>query len=477
MNGRPRAIARIPRETGLPLSPDQESQLRMEPVTRNRSGQDLPNHTRLTLQLDGALDRQALTAAFQALLERHEAFRTTFHSSSQTDSSGASRTRLHQSIQSAATLDVSLVDLEAIDRTAQDDALREAVVADTIRPFDYAVAPLMRAALIRLNPTRHVLSVVVHHLISDYLSLQIVRSDLETFYDAFSTGHAPALAPLRVQYVDFAAWQRARLNGRTGADLLAFWREYWSRWGAAMLDVRDLSICRPQATASRADSGYASATLDAASTAQVKALTRDARLTFYMTCLAAANLVFYSYCRHPRIALWSRFGNRQATGVEGIVGWLATVHLVGVEVDEGVRIADFLQHVRAAALGAYAHQELPFSMVLRGVLAQDRTSGRSYQLSDPIPFVTFDVRTQVRSSAGGLDVTPVVLPREHSPNDLELIVFDDGDSLPLVARYAPRWFDGDAMQPLLQRFARMLALMAASPDATVGALITAAGSP
>ena len=216
----------VPRDQPLPLS---FAQQRLWFLAQMEGGNEA-YHMPLTLRLQGTLDRAALQRALDRLVWRHEALRTTFVVDGD------------QTVQRIASADIGFVlhdyDLGAEANATQQTRLHECLVDEARISFDLQHGPLIRGRLIRLSDSEHVLAVTMHHIVSDGWSMGILVRELSTLYRAYVSGLDDPLAPLPVQYADYAVWQRNWLTG----DALARQTDYWSaRWPAR----RRCWNCRP----------------------------------------------------------------------------------------------------------------------------------------------------------------------------------------------------------------------------------------
>src|SRR5205085_10309937 len=158
----------------------------------------------LAIRLDGPLDLPALAKAFQEVLCRHEVLRATF---------ATFEGQAIQLIAPPTPAPLPLVDLSALP-AAQQTGVQESLISTLAqRPFELARGPLVRGAVLRLNPQQHVLSLTLHHIIADGWSLGVLLRELSTLYAACTTAAPAPLAPLPIQYADFAPWQRTWLSG------------------------------------------------------------------------------------------------------------------------------------------------------------------------------------------------------------------------------------------------------------------------
>ncbi|MGW5698884.1 condensation domain-containing protein, partial [Streptomyces asiaticus] len=205
--GRTDAIPRADRARPLPLSFAQERLWFLHTLQPEEAGYN----SALALRLTGALDVAALSRALDALVERHEALRTTFD-----DLDG----RPVQVVRPAGPVPLPVADLTGEDGDA--GALDRLLLAEYARPFELRTGPALRALLIRLAEDAHVLLLTAHHIVTDGWSMGVLQDELCALYDA-GPGADP-LPPVPVQYPDFAVWQRERLSGAALDRQLDYWK-------------------------------------------------------------------------------------------------------------------------------------------------------------------------------------------------------------------------------------------------------------
>ncbi|MEV1178600.1 amino acid adenylation domain-containing protein, partial [Nonomuraea sp. NPDC049784] len=211
----PPPIVPVSRDGLVPLSFAQQRLWFLDQLEPGSADYNVP----IALRMSGPLDVAALRAALDAVVERHEVLRTRLV---------AVDGVAHQVVDPPSGFGLEVVELDA----EQAEAL---MAADAVTPFDLATGPLLRGRLIRLGLDEHVLSLTVHHVVSDEWSARVLRRDLMTLYQAFARGEASPLAPLPVQYADFAVWQREWLRGEVLEGQLGYWRERLE--GAPVLEL------------------------------------------------------------------------------------------------------------------------------------------------------------------------------------------------------------------------------------------------
>ncbi|MFP2913665.1 condensation domain-containing protein, partial [Pyxidicoccus sp. 3LFB2] len=187
------AIVPVPREGPLPVSFAQQRLWLIDQLQPGSPAYNIPT----ALRVAGTLDVAALESSLRALIERHESLRTTFvvHEGEPT-----------QVIHPAANFALPLVDLRALPADEREARARHLVTEEALRPFSLVTGPLIRASLLRLEPTSHVLLVTVHHIVSDAWSSGVLVRELAALYEAFLQGRPSPLPELPVQYADYAAW-------------------------------------------------------------------------------------------------------------------------------------------------------------------------------------------------------------------------------------------------------------------------------
>jgi acyl carrier protein len=206
-------LTAVPRgaESGARTAPLSFAQQRLWFLDQLEPGSSL-YHIALAVRLGGPLERAALERAFEALVHRHEALRTTFATA--------------DGLPLQVIAPPGAFALACDERPgAAEQELRELALAESERPFDLARGPLLRAALVRIARDEHLLLLTLHHIVADGWSMDVLVRELGRLYDAFASGSADGLPPLSVQYADYAGWQRAWLSGETLASELAWWKE------------------------------------------------------------------------------------------------------------------------------------------------------------------------------------------------------------------------------------------------------------
>jgi hypothetical protein len=314
----------------------------------------------VALRFVGPLDTGALAAAWAAIVDRHEVLRTRFVA--QDGVAG-------QVVAAPAGADLPLVDVSG--EAQPHGRTRDLVAEDVAAPFDLAAAPAWRARLIRTGPTDHVLSLVLHHVICDEWSVEVLRSELAERYAAFRSGDAAPLPPLTVQYRDFAAWQRDWLQGDVLDGQLAWWQER-----LAALPPLDLPTDRPRPAVLTTAGATHHFTVDPGIVDGLRAVARRSGATMFMTLLAAFDVVLGRWADQDDVAVGTPIANRTRAEVEGLIGFFVNTLVIRTDLSGDPTFDEVVRRVRAAVLGAHAHQDVPFEQLVE-MLQPDRDRSRT----------------------------------------------------------------------------------------------------
>ncbi|HLK56986.1 MAG TPA: amino acid adenylation domain-containing protein, partial [Chthonomonadaceae bacterium] len=343
----------------LPLSFSQQRLWFLDQYEPGSSVYNIPG----ALRLHGPLNVAALEHSLQEIVRRHEALRTTF---TQREGVGC------QVIQPPDAFTLPMTDLSAWDAEAREREARRLSVEEAERPFDLEHGPLFRAALLQLTPEEHILLVTMHHIVSDGWSQGILVRELTTFYRAFAAGSSSPLPDLPIQYADYAAWQRGWLDGEELERQVAYWRGHL----AEAPSLLELPTDRPRPALQTFRGEIERYELSPELTQGIKALGQNEGATLFMTLLAAFQTLLSRYSHQEDIVVGTPIANRTRAEVEGVIGlFLNTLALRG-DLSGDPSFRELLGRVREAALGAYAHQDLPFEKLVEE-LQPERTLGYS----------------------------------------------------------------------------------------------------
>ncbi|HEU4558808.1 MAG TPA: condensation domain-containing protein, partial [Longimicrobium sp.] len=307
----------------------------------------IPTHLRLT----GELNRNALLRALDRIVARHEALRTTF---TEVDA---------EQVQRIAPVEESPFQLAEHDLRGHPEAgaeLNRLIAEEPVAPFDLERGPLIRGLLIRLADDDHVLLITMHHIVSDGWSMGVFTRELSALYDAFREGRPDPLPALPIQYADYAVWQRNWING----EVLKAQAEYWKETLAGAPALLELPTDRPRPARQDFSGGDHWIELDAELSAGVKALSQRHGVTLYMTFLAAWAVVLSRLSGQDHVVIGTPVAGRGRREIEGLIGFFVNTLAIRVDLSGGPTVAELLRRVKARALEAQQHQDIPFEQVV-----------------------------------------------------------------------------------------------------------------
>ncbi|MFH9180243.1 amino acid adenylation domain-containing protein [Streptomyces albogriseolus] len=406
----------------------------------------------LGLRLYGDLDHGQLIAALTTVVARHESLRTRY-----SEDHGVP----HQIIDPAPDrVDIPLTDLTG--RADVEEEARALAREVATGSFDLAAGPLLRARLIRLAPAEHLLVLCVHHIATDGWSTGILVAELTACYAAAVAGTTPALAPLPVQYADFAVWERERASAESTERLLTYWRER-----LADLPVLDLPTDRPRP----AEQSFRGATtvlrLPDGLRTRLTELARAEQATLLSVLLAAFNALLTCCTGAKDVVVGSVFSGRDHPDIERLIGFFANTLVLRTDTSGDPAFSELVARTRETVLGAHLHQGIGFDRLVRE-LHPERDASRN-----PLFQVSFTLQNATAGSgvAGGLRVVPEAVGQGTARFDLAVQVTEvPGEGLDLWAEYATDLFDGERIERLLAQYAAVLDQVCADPGVPLSRL-------
>ncbi|MFZ6027917.1 MAG: amino acid adenylation domain-containing protein [Chloroflexota bacterium] len=432
----------------IPLSFAQQRLWFLEQLMPGNVAYNIPVAVRFT----GELNEAALEASLQALVRRHAALRTTFI---------LDAAQPRQRIAPDLILPVDRIDLRSWPvETRQAEAQRLAQAAAT-QPFDLACGPLLRAMLLRLGDDEYLLVLIMHHIISDGWSMGLVVREVAAVYQAYVDGSAPALLPLPVQYADYAVWQRQWLQGEVLEQQMRYWKQQLA--DAPMLE---LPTDRPRPTVQSVHGAQQTCLVSHTLTDALKTLSRQAGTTLFMTLLAAFQVLLYRYTDQDDVVLGSRIAGRNRRETEGLIGFFVNTLVLRTDLSGNPTFRALLERVRLVTLDAYAHQDLPFEMVVEALQPQ-RDLSRHPFFQVMFALLNFPLKNL---ELPGVAANPLVLDNGTAKFDLDFSWSETADGLLGQVEYNTDLFDAGSIQRLLAHYHRILEAIVADLDTPLDAI-------
>jgi amino acid adenylation domain-containing protein len=395
------------------------------------------------IEIEGPLNPDVLRAAFDALVRRHESLRTIIVSTA-----GGPRQKVLDDI----GFSVAFSDLRRhLDAVAEAERLSQ---RDASEPFDLSRGPLLRVRLLRLGADLYRVLLTMHHVVSDGWSSGVMVRELLQFYNTLSSGAAPDLPPLRVQYKDYAAWQNRLLENAD--EHASFWR---ARLGGELPRLNlPTDFERPSVQAFKGAS--ATFALPAAVLARLRALARSEQVSLFMLLNAALKALFYRLSGAQDIILGVPVAGRTHIDLEGQIGFFVNTLALRDEVRAHDGFRDLLSRVRRTTTDAFEHQVYPFDRLVNE-LHLHRDTSRS-----PL----FDVMLVLHNNESpemaveGLRVRPVPARQQVSRFDLTFHFFEIGDELMGTVEYATSLFREERIHGFWACFGRLLESATINPS-------------
>ena len=391
----------------------------------------------VAVDLDGPLDVPALAAALGEIVRRHEILRTTY--------SAIAGLPL-QLVRPAAGAPVPLVDLAALGAAARDEAVAALCREEARRPFDLAHGPVLRACLLRLATAHHLLLVSLHHIASDGWSMGVLLGELAVLYKSFREGWPSPLPPLAVQYADFAAWQRRRVDEGDASDI-AWWRAFLAGAPAGI----DLPADRPRPAWSIHRGALAPFRLDPVQTGRLRAVARHGGATLFMILLAAFQALLARLSGTTDLVVGAAVDQRTPE-VEGLIGLFVNLLAFRGDLSGDPAFAELLARTRRTTLDAHDHRDLPFERLV-AALDPVRHPGRN-----PLFQVAFSLQSAPLPEVllPGLTLAPNELDTGTARFDLTLFLRQVAGGVAGNLEHSTDLFDAATIVRLGEGFGRML---------------------
>ena len=407
--------------------------------------------------LRGGLSLPALAASVGEIVDRHELLRTRF------EGADGDPMQVVSARADEAFGGLQVVDLGALPRRAAEREAERLAGDERRRPFDLARGPLLRVAVLRLAPEDHHLLITVHHITADMWAIGIMMRELSTLYAAFHAGRPSPLPPLALQYADFAVWQRQWLAGERLDELLGWWR----RQLAGMPPLLELPADRPRPAVQSFRGTSFPLALSAPLSRAIRELARRGEATLFMALLAGFQALLHRATGQDDLAVGSPIANRGRRELEGLIGCFINTLVLRGDLSGRPTGRELLARTRSAALGAYAHQDLPFELLVERLQPERSLS------HGPL----FQVMFMLHNTPGGdLDLPELAtealpLPGGVAKLDLLLLLYETAEgAIHGSLEWSHDLFDAPTVRRLVAHFTSLLAGMTADPDRRIDEL-------
>src|SRR5437660_1665332 len=435
-------IPRRDRPAPCPLSFAQQRLWFLEQLEPDGCVYNIPAAVRLV----GPLDVGALREALAALVTRHEALRTTFVVRGEVPV---------QVVAERWALELPLTDLSAAPAGEREAELARVLRAEARRPFNLGADLMLRGLLVRLGEQDHVVLLTMHHIASDGWSLGILTRELPALYAALAQGREPALAPLPIQYGDYAVWQREWLQGPELEQQLGYWKDQLA--GAPA--VLQLPTDRPRPAVQTYRGGRETVTLSRGLTDALHALSRSERVTVFMTLLGAFQALLHRYMGEDDVVVATAIAGRRRVETEPRIGFFVNTLVLRTALTGDPPFREFLGRVRETVVGALDHQDLPFQKLVEELRPERSLSW------NPLVQVMFMLQdAETRLVLPGLTASPVEVDTGTAQFDLSASVREGPEGLRVTLRYNTDLYDAATIRRMLGHYETLLAGIVADPE-------------
>jgi amino acid adenylation domain-containing protein len=446
---RRQTISRRLADEPIPLSHAQSRLWFMHHLEPGSASYNIP----IAMRLTGRLNVKALSQTLNEVVRRHEVLRTTFV---MTDEQPV------QIVAAAQAVRLPLLDLSELEESAQEAEVVQLLRAEGRYSFDLSREFSFRASLLRLGDEEHIVSLTMHHIVSDGWSTAVLVRELESLYSAFAKGRPSPLPELPIQFADYAAWQRQASQEEAIKQQL----DYWKAQLADAPAVLDLPTDRPRLPMQRFWGARETFVLSPGLTERLKALSEQHEVTLFMMLLAAFQVLLMRYTGQEQISVGCPIAGRNHLETEDLIGLFAGTLVLHTDLHGDPTFAELLKRVRETALGAYANQDVPFER-----LVEELQPVRSLSHS-PVFQVMFVLQNtpQPKLEIDGLRLEAATVEGGTTKFDLTLSMAEGSSGLKGTFEYDTDLFDAETIKRLAGNLGRLLENITQEPEQRISRL-------
>jgi amino acid adenylation domain-containing protein len=409
-------------------------------------------------RLTGSLDQIALTRALQSVISRHESLRTVFISLDD---------EVEQVVLATLKFDLPVSDISELPAVRREQTALSMAGEEASKPFDLSKGPLLRAKLIRLGSADHILVLVVHHIIVDGWSMNLLFHEMGELYAGFVADRQPQLPKLNIQYSDYSRWQRASLT----SDFLESELEYWKNKLRGSETVLQLPTDHPHPAVNSGRGKSIHFELSHETNKSLKALAQSETATLFMALLTIFQVLLGRYTLQENILVGSPSAGRNEVELENLIGFFVNTLVLRADLDSDSSFRQLLRQVRATSLEALAHQNMPFEKLVEA-LEHDRNLNRN-----PLFQVMFVLHNtpNLKVELPGLLMEEIEFESGITKFDLSLEIIDLGN-LHCTFEYNSDLYEEGTIRRMAGHFAKLVETIVAAPDERLSkfSLLTAA---
>lgn len=409
-----------------------------------------------SIVFEKGFDKDAFTKAIIAVVKRHESLRTIFKEDNN---------EVRQFIVKYEALDFAMEEYDLRDQPLSDEALEKTLYEQSRKPFDFAKAPLFRAILLQLPDDKWCFLLVIHHIISDGWSMNVIREELAKYYQAYKAQITIDIPKLKIQYKDYAAWQQNHLDSEKYKAHKSFWLSKLSE----EIEVIDLPSSKTRPTVLTQNGNEFSTYITPEQTRLLRAYCQKKDASIYMGVLTVFNILLFRYTSQKDIVLGTPVAGRNHVDLEEQIGLYVNTLILRNKIDPNANFDAVFDQINRETLKSYDHQEYPFDQLIEDLSLQRNTS------RNPI----FDVMLsyQKMNQTGALtepDSTALhkIVDKGicYSKLDVEVIFQDKEKYLQFAIKYNTDVYDRSMIKGLMKHYKELLSKLLENPNQSIAAV-------
>src|ERR1700754_2453489 len=405
------------------------------------------------VRVEGRLDFEALERTFDEIVRRHESLRTSFTMIDE---------ELMQVVTPHQQLHIDRINLRAVPHEEREKEMRRQIRLASEHPFDFEKNESLRVRLLDLSDTESVMVVIMNHINSDGWSLGVLVREMATLYEAFTEGRPSPLPELKIQYLDFAQWQREWLTGSVREKQL----DYWKRRLGGKLPVLELPADAPRKATRTSRGATEFLRLPVELSKELNQLGLERRATPFMIFLTAFQVLLHRYTGLEDILVGTPVAGRTRPETQDLIGFFVNTLVMRTDLSGNPRFIDLLARVGESTLEAQAHSDIPFEVFVEE-LQPERNMGQSqiFQVmfvmqNTPLPDINLK----------DLRVSLLEVEETTAKFDLLLSLREDASSFTGSFQYSTERFTRARIQQLARHFRQLLEGIVANPEARLSDL-------
>jgi hypothetical protein len=417
-------------------------------------------HIAKAIRIKGKLNCEVLQRALDEVVRRHESLRTSFPVLATREGVDG---KPMQVIAESGPVALSLIDLAHLSPDERESEVLQEVKQAAARPFDLTCLPLFRVTLVRQAQEDHILTITMHHIISDGSSVDIFLRELCLLYEAFIEGKPSALAPLKMQYADYAAWQRQWMESEALHQQLKYWKQKLE--GAPPVIELAADRARPAVRSYKGGSERVSLSLRVSE--RLKQMSRDEGVTMYMSLLGVYEVMLMRNSGQEEVVIGTAITKRGRAEEEALIGMMVNTVVVRGDLRGDPTVREVMRRVREEVVEMYENQDVGYERVVEELRPERVLS------HNPLFQVWFVLQNAPARplDMGGLKLKSMRLNRAETRHDLQLSLWESPEGLRGSLEYSADLFNSGTIKRMARSFERLLEYAVAHPDARVSALM------